>query len=91
MTEAFLFRDPTDQMTNSPQNVPIERVNWVRREGSELVISLVTMGRSLAFGFQPEAAQTLLEGIIKALREQVDEAIPIPTISASDPDGSAAS
>ncbi|MCJ2087486.1 hypothetical protein MKK88_16075 [Methylobacterium sp. E-005] len=78
-------------MTNAPQNVPIERVNWVRRDGGELVISLVTMGRSLAFGFQPEAAQMLLEGIVEALREQVDEAIPMPPVSASDSDGSATS
>jgi hypothetical protein len=74
-------------MSDDPQSVPIERVNWVRRDGNELVVSLVTMGRSLAFSFKPDAAQTLLEGIVKAVREQVDEAIPVPPASTVDRDG----
>ncbi|SDA24927.1 hypothetical protein SAMN02799622_03513 [Methylobacterium sp. UNC378MF] len=72
-------------MSDDLQKVPIERVNWVRWDGSELVVSLVTMGRSLAFGFKPEAAHSLFEGIVKTLREQADEAIPANTAGSDEP------
>ncbi|TXN73855.1 hypothetical protein FV228_07280 [Methylobacterium sp. WL18] len=78
-------------MTDTPQHVPIERVNWVRRDGGELVVNLVTMGRSLALGFGPEAAQALLDGIVTALREQVDEAIPAPSAAKLETDNPAKS
>lgn len=73
-------------MSNDPQKVPIEHVNWVRRDGDELVVSLVTMGRSLAFSFRPDAAYVLFEGIVKALREQADEAIPVSTAGSDESD-----
>ncbi|CAM3025371.1 hypothetical protein JHFBIEKO_3099 [Methylobacterium mesophilicum] len=71
-------------MNDATQNVSIERVNWVRREGGELVVSLVTMGRPLAFSFKADAAQALLEGIVAALREQVDEAIPVSSATSAE-------
>ncbi|MEE7503748.1 hypothetical protein MMR14E_10770 [Methylobacterium mesophilicum] len=74
------------QMSEASQKVPIEHVNWVRRDGSELVVSLVTMGRSLAFSFSPDAARALLDGVVKVAREQADDAIPVPPASRFPPD-----
>lgn len=69
-------------MSDTSQAVPIGRVNWVKRDGANVLVNLMTMGRSLTFIFDAVTTNELIAGLAALAREQSDD-----MLAAVDPSG----